>query len=93
MPHLLDPQDPPGLSAQEGPASGLPGSSMTAESVLAAALNDLWQRGWLNIPDGYSPEVAVTQFLAAMPDWTLVPRVATADWTGSTKHAEKGETP
>jgi hypothetical protein len=33
------------------------------------------------------PQELATAILAAMPGWTLVPRVATADWTGSTKRA------
>ena len=32
-------------------------------------------------------EVVTDSVLAAMPDWVLMPRVATADWTGSTKRA------
>ena len=30
-------------------------------------------------------EVVTDSVLAAMPDWVLMPRVATADWTGSTR--------
>jgi hypothetical protein len=37
-------------------------------------------------PTHDTPEAETS--LAALDDWTLVPRVATADWTGSTKRAE-----
>ena len=55
-----------------------------AEAVLAAAMRDLYG------PD-HDPKFWLDDaefLLAAMPDWTLVPRVATADWTGSGKPAD-----
>ena len=58
-----------------------------AEAVLAAAMRDLYG------PD-HDPKFWLDDaefLLAAMPDWTLVPRVATADWTGSTKGADDAE--
>ena len=51
-----------------------------AEDVLAAAMRDLYG------PD-HDPKFWLDDaefLLAAMPDWVLMPRVATADWTGST---------
>ena len=59
----------------------------TPEAALAAA----WHTGVCGCPDEKcslrlaSREVSAA-ILAAMPDWTLVPRVATADWTGSARN-------
>ena len=60
----------------------------TPEAALAAVL-----RATSGIPPMYRGPVGAWEptaaaLLAAMPGWTLVPRVATADWTGSTKRAE-----
>ena len=69
----------------------------TPEAVLAAACRTATPKcncGFISsYDDGHMPDCAIRQLptpsaiLAAMPDWTLVPRVATADWTGSTKRA------
>ena len=88
--------DPPVRSEQWGDGSRQ--SSMhlrpvtthdTPEAALAAALSNVptikyviarggrYNGAWW---DRFAAEV-----LAAMPDWVLMPRVATADWTGSTK--------
>ena len=60
-----------------------PHDTPEAEAVLAAAMRDLYgphdPKFWLDDAEF---------LLAKMSDWTLVPRVATADWTGSTKRAD-----
>ena len=53
----------------------------TPEAALAAAMRDLYgpdhdSKFWLDDAEF---------LLAKMSDWTLMPRVATADWTGSTR--------
>jgi len=79
MSHLLDPEDSPGVSAQEGPSGGLPGTSMTAEAALAAALRDAMDASeqnpevWLDYGD--MADFLAKTSLAALDDWTLVPRV------------------
>jgi hypothetical protein len=63
----------------------------TPEAALAAALAVEFGKAGFFRP-GASMEFLTEQArmmlhdaLAALPDWTLVPRVATADWTGSTR--------
>jgi hypothetical protein len=62
------------------------------EAALAAALQYVCAKnGWRILgrpadPVLHSYEEFAAALLAAMPDMTLVPRVATADWTGSTRN-------
>ena len=75
----------------------------TPEAALAAALRadwpcictPIWTERGLSDPDcpHHDPEADAADLIAALDDWALVPRVATADWTGSTKRDVKGETP
>ena len=69
----------------------------TSEAALAAALAVEFGKAGFFRP-GASMEFLTEQArmmlhdaLAALPDWTLVPRVATADWTGSTRTYGNGE--
>ena len=61
----------------------------TPEAAVAAALADcdvIEGYSWdSQVPPGWRHVKLAAAILAAMPDWTLVPRVATADWTGSTR--------
>jgi len=73
-----------GLSAPKD-VPALPTTHDTPEAVLATAVRA--------VPPPSSGTRGATEYahdiLAALPpDWTLVPRVATADWTGSTKRAD-----
>ena len=73
----------------------------TPEATLAAALRadwpcictPIWTERGLSDPDcpHHDPEADAADLIAALDDWTLVPRVATADWTGSTKRADAEE--
>ena len=57
----------------------------TPEAALAAALKLHGFRIVGGAWHGRNAEDLAAAILAAMLDWTLVPRVATADWTGSTR--------
>ena len=65
----------------------------TPEAVLIDALDPFDVVDYRIDPHGrlIDHREAAAAILAAMPDWTLVPRVATADWTGSTKRADDAE--
>ena len=55
----------------------------TPEAALAAAVEAAHR---LYYPVGeLELNATAAAILAAMPDWVLMPRVATADWTGSTR--------
>ena len=68
-------------------------STPEAHAALETAIAEGWaaQTGdtgsWWDDAGQPMPDVIAAAILAAMPDWVLMPRVATADWTGSTKAA------
>jgi len=62
----------------------------TPEATLPCICTPIWTERGLSDPDcpHHDPEADAADLIAALDDWTLVPRVATADWTGSTKRAD-----
>ena len=71
-----------------------------ARAALAAALvatmerpdsGVAWPTRWTHDDFEWVARQLAGPLLAAMPDWVLMPRVATADWTGSTAHDDLAE--
>jgi hypothetical protein len=85
--NLLDANDIIEIERQAATVS--PATHDTPEAALAAALRDAMDASeqnpevWLDYGD--MADFLAKTSLAALEGWTLVSRVATADWTGSTR--------